>query len=330
MTTASRVAQRNPISLIEEQVRHARAYHEHVVIGSDVSRIIPTSAASATAFDLSRNLVISSEDEYLLGISTPSVNHGHAFAIPAPKIVAPGEAIEVDPLSVIRGNSVAASAGTRILIAQLPQDGAVEGVPVLYGRDSLLRNIDPYIFALVADGSDAATSPLPLHDQSWSWDDCPTYAVRSQITRAARRAVGGDGLHAAAMIAIMRGLGELADRLLLSAILAETPAEFSIGAVSARHARFSELRALVGTAGTGAVVGQDGVLRANGVLAELTASATQTVIGRYTRTAVAVRPEIRVIARRLDAEGTTELTAFANMIAIAPNAAGDFWTGVSA
>jgi len=234
------------------------------------------------------------------------------------------DTVEIDPMDVLRANSSVARAGARILVAQMAPAEVHGGLQVMYHQDALLRTVDPSPFALVADGAEAATSPHPVHEALFNWTNCPSYAFRTKITRADRRSIGGDGLRAAIMIGVLKGLGELADNLVLQAILAATPAAFSLGAASARFSRFDELRALVGTAGIGAVVGQDGVLRANGIMAELTAAANQTVIGRFTRSAVAIRPELAVHAHRINNNGDTELTVFANAQAVVSNA-GDFW-----
>ncbi|WP_084803510.1 hypothetical protein [Bradyrhizobium sp. NAS80.1] len=321
--TKPRIPQQNPLAVVDEQARNASPFQEKWTPGFDEPRLIPQNAAASTMLDLGRSLVIDSETAYLLGLVTPEVDHGHTFDVPHVTVPA-ADTVELDPMAILRANSSVVRAGARILVAQVAPAEVRDGIQVMFHQDALLRSVDPAPFALVADGADATTSPHPTHDALFNWTNCPSYAFRTKITRADRRSIGGDGLRAAIMIGVLKGLGELADNLVLQAILAATPAAFSLGAASARFAKFDELRALVGAAGTGAVVGQDGVLRANGIMAELTAAATQTVIGRFTRTAVAIRPELAVHAHRINNNGDTEISVFCNAQAVVSTPT-DFW-----
>src|SRR5690606_1575138 len=124
--------------------------------------------------------------------------------------------------------------------------------------------------------------------------------------------------------AIMFGLAQAADRTLLAAIVTETPAAFTHGAAAARNLEFAELRALVGTDGTGATVDAAGSLRAAGVLADYTPTIEETVIGAFNRAAVAVHPEIVVHAERRNLQGDLVLTVFANLLPLVPDS-GAFW-----
>lgn len=322
--TKPRIPQQNPLAVVDEQARNAMPFVEKWTPGFDEPRRIAAPAAASTVFDLERSFVIPADMSYLLGITTPRVDHDHGFDVPVVKDAPAGETVEIDPRAMLEANSSVVRAGSRILVAQVAPTEVREGLQVMFDREALLRSVDPAPFAPVVDGADAGTSPHPLHDAAWSWASCPSFGFRCVITRAQHRAVGGDGLRAAIMIGVLKGLGELADKLLLNAILAATPSAFSLGAASARFAKFDELRALVGTAGTGAVVGQDGVLRANGIVAELTAAVAQTVIGRFTRTAIAIHPTLDVHAHRINNNGDTQISVFCNAQAVVSNPA-DFW-----
>lgn len=321
--TKPRIPQQNPLAVVDEQARNASPFQEKWTPGFDEPRLIPQNAAASTTFDLGRAMVVNSETAYMLGLVTPDVDHDHSFDVPFVDVPA-ADTVEIDPMAVLRANSSVARAGARILVAQVAPTEVREGIQLMFHQDQLLRSVDPAPFALVADGAAAASSPHPTHDSQFEWTNCPSYAFRTLISRADRRSIGGDGLRAAVMIAILKGLGELADKLMLQAILATTPSTFSLGAAAARFAKFDELRALIGTAGTGAAVGQDGTLRAEGIMAELTGGATDTVIGRFTRTAVAIRPELAVHAHRINNNGDTEITVFCNAQAVVSNAH-DFW-----
>ena len=322
--TAPKIPQQNPLAVVDEQARNAAPFIEHFTPGFEDPKRIAAPAAAATSLDLGRNLVLDAETAYLLGLVTQPVDHSHSFDLAQHENVPAGGTTEVDPLAVLREYSVCARAGARIIVAKAPPAEVRGDLQVMYEQDALLRSVDPAPFALVADAGNASISAKPLHDATFSWGAVPSYAFRAVISRAERRAVGGDQLRQALAISVLQGLGELADSLLLSAIQAATPAAFSFGAAAARHARFDELRAVIGTGGTGAEVLADGSLRAAGVLAELSAVTDATVIGRFTRSMIAIRPELRVLGHRVNQNGDVELTVFCNMQALASNPA-DFW-----
>ncbi|MGE0966611.1 hypothetical protein ACQF4K_24820 [Ralstonia pseudosolanacearum] len=305
----TKTPQQNPIAHAANEARHAMGFHEHFTPGIDEPKRIPAPAVGSSSMDLSRALKLDATPEGVYGLNM----------VPA------GQTNDLDPRSVIEANSRVVTAGARLIIAHPKPAPNFGGQPVFYHDDALVRSVDPAAFAIVADGSDASLSPMPIHDAAFGWGTTPHQAFRAKITRADHRAVGGDQLNEAFMVAVLRGLGELADALLLQAILAATPAAFTFGAAAARHAKYDELRALVGTAGTGAGIAGDGSFRAGGVFAELTAATDKTVVGLFNRAAVAIRPELSVHVKRLNVNGDTELIVFANAQAVLPNAS-DFWT----
>ncbi len=86
------------------------------------------------------------------------------------------------------------------------------------------------------------------------------------------------------------------------------------------------MRGIVGTAGTGAQA-VEGALYVEGIPAELTADMAETFLGVWSRAAVVVGPNIKLIASRLDASGAVEVICFADMQALLPNPA-MFWSVV--
>lgn len=301
--------QQNPIAQAAAEARHALGFREHRTPGFDEPKRIPAPAVASTSMDLSRALTLGATPDGVYGLNM----------VPA------GETTDLDPRSVIEANSRVVQAGARLIIAHPKPAPNFGGQPVFYHDDALVRSVDPANFQTVVDGAEATLSPLPIHDAAFGWATTPHQAFRAKITRADHRAVGGDQLNEAFMVAVLRGLGELADKLLLQAILAAAPAAFTFGAAAARHAKIDELRALVGTAGNGAEIAGDGSFRAAGVFAELTAATDKSVVGLFNRAAVAMRPELSVHVKRLNVNGDTELIVFANSQAVLPNAA-DFWT----
>ncbi|CAN7264470.1 hypothetical protein LJR230_001065 [Trinickia sp. LjRoot230] len=302
--------QTNPVAQAADAAKRAMGFHEHFTPGIEEPKRIPIDAVGSSGMRLDRALSLAGASDGVYGLN----------------MVPSGETTDLDPRSVIEANSRVVMAGARLIIAHPKPAPSFGTQPVFYHDDALVRGVDPAPFATVADGADATLSAMPIHDASFGWGATPHQALRAKITRADHRAIGGDQLYDAFMIAILRGLGELADQLLLNAILAATPAAFTFGATAARHAKYDELRALVGTSGTGAGIAGDGSFRTGGVFAELTAATDKTVVGLFNRAAIALRPELSVHVKRLNANGDTELIVFANAQAVVPNPAGDFFT----
>ncbi|WP_175978033.1 hypothetical protein [Burkholderia sp. BCC1047] len=289
----------------------------HIAPGFDTGPVIRQPAVASGIIDLTRALTPAGASDGVYHVNT----------VPA------AVTNDVDPLAVMRAHSrVVSFGGARLIVASekpRPVFGSESGMnaPGFYRDVSKVRTVLPAALASVTDGQDAALSPIPFADADFSWGDAPNFAFRAQITRAQRRDVAGDQLAADFMLAIAMGLGELADSLFMQAVLAATPAAFSIGALAARHAKLDEARALVGTAGAGASFRGDGVfVAAGGIPAELTASSAGTIAGLFNRAAVAIRPELVVHVKRLNLQDTQELVVFGNLRAVIPNAAGDFWT----
>jgi hypothetical protein len=112
--------------------------------------------------------------------------------------------------------------------------------------------------------------------------------------------------------------------VLLSAIAATTPANFSLALAAAQGLKWGELRAIVGTSANGATVSQDGHLRAGGVPAELTADTASTIIGAFSRAGVAIGESVEVYFERIDSSGLLAVTAWASMLPLVPDAS-KFW-----
>ncbi|AST86643.1 hypothetical protein C2U34_03455 [Ralstonia solanacearum] len=244
-----------------------------------------------------------------------------------------GETISLDPQAVIAGHSRCVEAGARLILAA-PRDKAIpingeklDGLAGFYTDTSLVRTIVPAQFATVADGSDATESAFPLNDATFSWPTIPSAAFRTRITRAQNRAVGGgEDLRTALLDAILRGLGEYADRVLLAAIAATTPAAFSFGLASAKHLKLENLRGMIGTNGAGAAFRGDGAFVVNpGIPAELTSQTAGSYIGAWGTSAIAVWDELSLHIKRLNTVGDLELIAFTNAQAVVPDA-GMFWS----
>jgi hypothetical protein len=243
-----------------------------------------------------------------------------------------GQTVVLDPRAVIEANSRCAAAGARIVVAT-PRDSLklIDGqrTDALYGfRDDagIVRVVDPAPFAAVADGASATVQAVPVHDASITWSTAPSYAFTTSITRPQNIAVGGgEFLRRNLVESVLRGIGQLADTILLNAIDAATPAAWSgFGAAAARNLEFGNLRALVGTGGFGAAVRQDGTLAVQGIDAELTSSHSKTFVGAFGRAAVMLWADLRIVAKRTSIDGSTSITCFVNALPAVPDAAA-FW-----
>ncbi|MEE1886220.1 hypothetical protein [Pseudomonas carassii] len=228
--------------------------------------------------------------------------------------------------SVLLEASRVSQAGARIiLVAEAGNAVQVPGGGIaLQKRNAGYTLVEAANFAMVDDGDEAADSALPIYRDMIDLDTMPSYGFRVALSRSEQKAFEDGELEDNALVSIALGIARAADQVLLAAIAASTSAAFSLGAAAALGVEFAELRALVGTAGNGAAVGQDGILRAAGVLAELTPVTAETIVGTFSRAAVAVHEDIRLVAERTNKQGELILTCWLNAQALLP-LPGAFW-----
>ncbi|MFV8668116.1 hypothetical protein ACNRC9_03710 [Ralstonia pseudosolanacearum] len=313
--TAKKPAQSNPLHALAAAAERALGYLDAGT--PDNIRRMPVPAVASGTIDLAA----------FIKDGNPSPNVYGVQNRPA------GETLSLDPRAVIERHSVVAKAGARIIIAT-PRDTAIaingektDGLLGFYEDPQLLRVVDPAAFQTLADGSGATASALPTHDAVFTWPSVPTAAFRTTITRAQNRALGGgEDLRSALLDAVLRGVAEYADKLLLAAIAANTPAAFSFGAAAARHLKLEDLRGLIGTNGAGAAFRGDGAFVVNpGIPAELTAAHAASFVGAFGTAAVAVWPELTLTAKRLNVSGDLDVTCLVNAQAVVPDTS-KFWT----
>lgn len=237
--------------------------------------------------------------------------------------------------SVLLEASRVSQAGARVILVA-EADDAVQmpgGGIALQKRNAGYTLVEAVNFAMVPDADplavppetgEVSTSALPIYRDMIDLDTMPSYGFRVALSRSEQKSFEDGELEDSALVSIALGIARTADQVLLSAIAASTPAAFTLGAAAALGVEFVELRALVGTAGNGAAVGQDGTLRAAGVLAELTPVTAETIVGTFSRAAVAVHEDIRLVAERTNKHGELILTCWVNMQALLP-LPGAFW-----
>lgn len=213
-----------------------------------------------------------------------------------------------------------AQAGAHIILVEEAAEavGDLDGGIAFKQRNARLDVIQPANFAAVPDGNEVAESPLPVLRAEINVDTIPSYGFRVILSRADAKKYEEGKLADAALASIAMGLARVADKALLSAIVASNPQAFNLAKAAALGVEFAELRALVGTSGNGAAVGQDGTLRASGVLAELTPDAAATIVGAWNRAGVAIMEDIGLVAERTNARGDLILTCWANAQALLP------------
>lgn len=230
------------------------------------------------------------------------------------------------PSALITG-SRALAAGARLIVGPDSGEGATtnNGEMIFQRHKTRFDVIEAAPFAALLDGEEVSESALPVHSAAVEWGDARNLGFRVALSRADQRAYKDGQLADEVLASIVLGLARTADTVLLDAIVASDPDAFTLSAAAAAGFAFGELRALVGSEGNGAVVGGDGELRAAGVAAELTPSCAATVVGAFNRAAVAVHPDITLIAERRDVQGDMKVTCWATMQALLPQP-GAFWT----
>lgn len=200
---------------------------------------------------------------------------------------------------------------------------ATESVPAEF------RNIEAAAFGTVdiEIEADAPAIALPILSAPIDWKSSAvkTLGVRFEIPRSERRRIDPEQLCAEIVTSLTLGLARAADEVLLSALTAETLTAFTLAKAATEGLVFDELRALVGTNAAGVVIGQDGVLRAAGIAAELTGDMAGTLVGAWNRAGVAVNEDVSIHFERLDTAGSLAVTAWASMLPLVPDA-NKFWT----
>lgn len=200
------------------------------------------------------------------------------------------------------------------------------GSVALESVNAEFRTIEAAVFGTVnvdAEG-EAPVVTLPVLGASMDMRQAITKGIRFEIPRSERRRVDPAQLADEISIALTLGIARAADEALIAAIIASNPADFSLGAVAAQGLQFDELRALVGSVGAGAAVGQDGSLRAAGVPAELTGDMAGTLVGAWNRSGVAIGEDVQVHFERLGKAGALAVTAWVTVLPLLPDA-GKFW-----
>lgn len=239
-----------------------------------------------------------------------------------------GEVLTME--GAIIANSRVAQAGAAVIVRPDGSKIHTAGREIIATERTRQRfaNVDAATFAeVVTEDSNATTISLPIRavGVESGWDESKTLAMSIELSRSELRSLHLEEFCAELLTSISLGLSRAADATLLNAIAATTPPEFSLASAAAKGLPFGSLCGLVGTAGNGAAIAQDGTLRAAGVDSELTPDTAATIVGSFSHAAVAVGEEAHIIAERLGTNGRLSVTAWTAMRALIPDA-GKFWT----
>lgn len=198
------------------------------------------------------------------------------------------------------------------------------GIVAWYAQDARFIVVAPAKFATVAAGANVAVSALPILSADIDLGESAAQAVTFKVSRDDQKKVTDEVLQFEIEKSIVLGLAQLADKVLLDAIAATNPVNYSLALAAASGARFGELRAIIGRLGTGGTVNATGNLVAGGLPAELSDQAASTFAGIFSRAAIACENSIRVLLKRTDLQGSLEITCYANMAPVLPSPA-TFW-----
>lgn len=255
----------------------------------------------------------------------------------APVAAVAGETVKL-AAGVIAASRVA-DAGAHILVRPEPTRahalGKTGGIAVESVASSF-RLVDPATFSAVPDDAEVATSPFPVTSAEIDWATSTSQGVRFELRRRDLRDLGAEFVATEAVRAIVLGLGRAADKALMSAIESTLPSRFALSDAAAKGLRFGELFGFLGRNSGAGHVTEAGMLHVNVVTAdgsaprheyvkaELSADLERSIIGAWSRAAVAIHEDVPLHFERLNANGDLAITAWVNLIPLLPDAS-CFW-----
>lgn len=300
-----------------DQGRNAHGIIPHVAAGfTEAHAYSKTRAAVSDVIELSGLLVADPGATRALGVQGDTL---------------PSLPKQIDLQASLMQRSRVAQAGARIVF-QKPADRAIpigSGDIAYVEEPRYVTLVEPAGFSIVIDGDDVPATPHSVKRSKINFTAGVghSFSVRRELTARQFREFGSDKVAQEIWDSFVLGLPRVADHALLNQLLdgSATPLDaFSLGAAAAQGIEFAELRALVGTAGAGAAVGQDGGLRVAGVPAELTPAMPATLVGSFARAAVAIHDSLVVHVERSGRNGDVKVTLFADVQALVPSRA-YFW-----
>ena len=238
---------------------------------------------------------------------------------------------------IIAARSLVAAAGAEIIRIPGPMtqqaDIDAEGNRRSLKQQEVPRHyivVAPGKFAAVADDAEITLSGAPYLVATYEDATAPSYGIGYQLSRQQlKHEFPDDTVLRAVNSAIEQGIARLADSVLLTdlntkaATLTDATVDAVAKAAAAKGCRWADLSAIAGTSAAGVTLGGDGTLRACAVKAELTDTIATTIVGDFSRAAVAIDDELRVTAKRIN-NGAVEIVVWCNAQALVPDSA-YFW-----
>lgn len=231
--------------------------------------------------------------------------------------------------SIVEASAVLSS-GVQLIVCDLEEDNK----PLSLGNGEIgwqklnrrFDTIDRAPFELLDGEHEEVTPHAPsITSEFIDTTDMKVFGTRVELTRAEQRRFASQGVMAAEVLtSFALGFGSTLDEMFLGARLTAPVPPWSLAALAAAGYDVPAVRAVVGTAATGAVVEPvTSELRVHGLPARMTAAMAETLVLVPSRSAIAIDSKIRVIAQRADKNGGLALTAIASAIPVL--GASDVW-----
>ncbi len=303
----------NPLIEIIGEAQRALPYDVRHRPGMDEPQLLPKRAAALRTLVMKQTSVRVDKDGKII------VGTGGNMA---------GETISIEK-AIFRGSRFAQAGGNLVFLPEHDDPKFIES-----GSDSKIMTLrsEPVSFSVVnaatfeevADDADTPDSDLPLFVSTITRTGQKSFGVRFKLTRANQKARGEQTTADELLASIVAGITKVVDVLATEAILANTPTAFTLAKAASAGLRFGELKALVGTDATGALIRNDGRLTASGIEAELTDATDKTLIGDFSMSAAVIGPDLQILVSRLNKNGDVHVTAWLSAEAVCPDA-GKFW-----
>ncbi|PNS09581.1 hypothetical protein [Solilutibacter silvestris] len=213
------------------------------------------------------------------------------------------------------GESIVAGAGDMAI--------AVAPMPAHFRRPL------PAQFVTVPDDTDVAVTPTPIQIIDFDFkNNSIQKAVSFELKRRDLHKVPYERIEQEILESVTLGIGRVADEVVIGAVAAGAPANFSLGAAAAALISADDLRGIVGTGGVGATMAPDGTLRANGIVADLASAHAGTFIGDFSRAGLVINDEFEITFQRTGMKGNLAVTVFVNVLPVVMHP-GSFFAAVA-
>lgn len=237
------------------------------------------------------------------------------------------------------GNARVFEAGARMIVLPSQDDpgpyfisaGAGEQVMAVGDADAVFSVIAPAVMTeQTVEHSDFADMGTIATRAEIGRANLRLFGCTTTVTRRAGRMVGDGTIAVEFASAIAAGIGDVIDRVLLTALEAAGLAEVAPldanglmpAVIAQRGLRFRDIRGMIGTSGAGRPV--EGQLYLGGFPSEVTNQCSAAIYGAFDRAGVAISNEIGVTAHRFNTRGDLQVTAWIGAAALIPEAS-YFW-----